>query len=212
MDERDQRANQTHEGEHQQARSPSDERHDPSVLGAHCYMPHGDEAQRLLKERADNLSREREVEQESREEERYLRIHLGEGERYGLPFALLEEILHVRGLRAMPGVPSHIAGVLNRRGELLTVVDPAPLFGCETQQLDEGSRIVVVRGEEGMAGLLVSEVEDEVSFYRDELTPAFPTRNVAKRFIRGIHLGCVTLLDPRALLASPEVQVNQTDA
>ncbi|ABK44340.1 CheW protein [Magnetococcus marinus MC-1] len=164
----------------------------------------------VLEERARLLRRERHDEPlAGAAESCYLRISLGEEARYGIPFDALEEILYPRGVRAIPGVPPHIAGVMNRRGEFVTVVDPAPLFGLQPQSITKNSRIIVVQYLQHMvAGLLVTGVENEVRYHHDELTAPFPTRNLSTDFIRGIHLGNVTLLAPRTLLASPEVQIN----
>ncbi|MEG3640937.1 chemotaxis protein CheW [Magnetococcus sp. PR-3] len=177
---------------------------------AFARMPSDNDSAKVLEERARLLRSERhDGLAEQKVEECYLRISLGEDARYGIPFDALEEILYTKGVRSIPGVPNHIAGVINRRGEFVTVVDPAPLFGLEPQTQHADSRIIVVQhDQQRVAGLLVSRVESEVRYMRDELTAPFPTRNLSTDFIRGIHLGSVTLLAPRSLLASPEVQIN----
>ncbi|GAB6042711.1 chemotaxis protein CheW [Endothiovibrio diazotrophicus] len=195
----------------------SERRADAPPVDARALLPDGAAAREVLARRAEELLRSRGSPEEGAEEGAlFLRVHTGGGERFGLPHRHLDEILYPRGLRRVPGAPAHIAGVINRRGELLAVIDLNPLFSRPPQGVGEASRIVVVRsraagGATVTAGLLVAAVEDEERYREDRLERAFAAKTLADTaFVRGLHQGRVTLLDPDALLHDPALWVDDS--
>ena len=175
--------------------------------GAHRLLPDSERAQRLLAQRAAEL-RAGEQAEEMRGDP-FLRFTCA-GEAFGLPLARLDEILYPNGLRRVPGAPAHLAGVINRRGELLTVLDLAPLFSLTPGERGDDARIVVVAAGGVTAGLLVDTVEDEGRFITEELEPPFASAAVGNTaWVRGLHAGRVTLIDAEALLTDPAIQVNE---
>jgi purine-binding chemotaxis protein CheW len=72
-----------------------------------------------------------------------LLLRLGEHV-YALPAEAVERVERMAALIPLPDAPAGIAGVLNLRGELLTVVDPRPRLGLPTPPPDPGQHLVVV--------------------------------------------------------------------
>lgn len=96
----------------------------------------------------------------------YLVIRLG-ADRYAIESSLVEEIVSLVRLKALPGAPAGVAGVMNYRSEAVPVIDlNLVALGVATGQ-HVASRIVVVRyvakGVErtpGLLGLLVPEATE----------------------------------------------------
>ncbi|OSM00214.1 chemotaxis protein CheW [Magnetofaba australis] len=184
-----------------------------TAFGAHRFLPTDEHARHTLAQRAKLLAgSEDDKSRELAQNEWFLRFHTGGEERYGLPFHCLEEILYVTGLRAIPGAPRHIVGVVNRRGALLTVMDLNPLFGNPSQEIHPEGRIIVTHAGDLTVGLLAREVEDEEHGSSEEILPTFPSSAVENLgAIRGIYQGRVTLLNPDALLRDPQILVNDAE-
>lgn len=77
-------------------------------------------------------------------------------EEYGLPAALVREVVGYSAPRPVPGSPMHVEGVINLRGRIIPVVDLRRRFGAGGARPD-GAQIVVV----AMPGLTVGVVVDE---------------------------------------------------
>jgi len=84
--------------------------------------------------------------------------------------------------------PPYVRGVLNLRGQLLTVIDLRCKLGLEPIELDARMRIIVVRREEGIVGLLVDQVEDIVEANAADMeSPPANLGQVAGTFFRAIY-------------------------
>lgn len=77
----------------------------------------------------------------------------------GAPAGIVREILPPLTATRIPGVPSAVAGVVNIRGALLTVLDAHQMLGRPAGAGDEGA-ILVLRVAGRLVGLAVSEVQD----------------------------------------------------
>ena len=80
--------------------------------------------------------------------EPYLLVEIG-GETYAVATEAVAEILVAAGLRSMPGTPAHVAGLIDRRGVPLVVLDTARLLGRPGAAEAEGGTILVVEPKDG---------------------------------------------------------------
>ena len=78
---------------------------------------------------------------------------------YGIDSTLVREIVPVLDAARLPGAPPHVRGVVNLRGQLLTVVDLGHRLTNTPTATADGS-IVVVMAAERMLGLVVDDVHD----------------------------------------------------
>jgi purine-binding chemotaxis protein CheW len=78
---------------------------------------------------------------------------------YGIDSTAVREIVSVLDAARLPGAPAHVRGVVNLRGQLLTVVDVGHRLTGAAAATPEGS-IVVVMAAERTLGLVVDDVHD----------------------------------------------------
>jgi purine-binding chemotaxis protein CheW len=78
---------------------------------------------------------------------------------YGLDSSAVREIVTMPGATRLPGAPAHVRGVVNLRGQLLTVVDLGRRLTGTVLESADGSVVVVTVGERAL-GLLVDDVHD----------------------------------------------------
>lgn len=71
-----------------------------------------------------------------------------------------------------PQACEHIKGIINLRGRLVTVIDPALRMGLEAQTLSEQSRVLVVEDQGESVGIWVSKVEDVIPLLEGSLRAA----------------------------------------
>lgn len=90
--------------------------------------------------------------------ERLLIVEL-RGGLYGIDSGVVREIVPVIDATRLPGAPPHVRGVVNLRGQLLTVVDVGHRLTGTPAETPEGSIVVVTMAERAL-GLLVDDVHD----------------------------------------------------
>jgi len=170
-------------------------------------MPTGEEAARVLARRARELLAD-DASGADPGRELLLCCRSGGGERFGIPYRFLDEVLYARGLRPVPGTPAHIAGIISLRGELPAVLDIDPLFGLPPQTPDPDSPVLMLRADGVRAGLLLREVGGEEPYRPTELECAFVTEGAQHPgFVLGLHDGRMSVIDAQALLHDPMVRV-----
>lgn len=129
----------------------------------------------VLQRRADALAF-RDDEQELLDTVATLRFRLG-AEWYAVRVSEVREIFHDYEITAIPCVPGYILGVVNVRGEILSVTDPARLMGIGEVGLD-GSALppaVVVAHDDLATALVVDEIGDITEFDGGAVEPPIST-------------------------------------
>ncbi|MEA3286985.1 MAG: chemotaxis protein CheW [Candidatus Marinimicrobia bacterium] len=80
----------------------------------------------------------------------------------GLDIADVQEInKHVDITKAF-GAPDYVRGIINLRGEIVTVIDLRQKFGIKQKELNEKMRVVIVESQGENMGLLVDRIDDIV--------------------------------------------------
>jgi purine-binding chemotaxis protein CheW len=81
-------------------------------------------------------------------------------ETFGLPIAMVREIVRVPEITSVPNAPAYVEGVINLRGRIIPVVDLRKRFGDKSGQASKKNRIVVVEMESRPIGLLVDSASE----------------------------------------------------
>lgn len=81
-------------------------------------------------------------------------------ETFGLPIAMVREIVRVPEITSVPNAPDYIEGVINLRGRIIPVVDLRKRFGEKSVEANKKNRIVVVELENRAIGLLVHSASE----------------------------------------------------
>jgi purine-binding chemotaxis protein CheW len=121
-------------------------------------------------------------------------------EEYALELRLLHGVYPATGLTPVPCTPPFVAGLLNLRGEILTVLDLAAAMGLpgfERREQPEQHEVLLADTQRVRVGLLVDEVLGVRWIALDSLDRAL----TGGESTRGIAEARTVLLDLEALLA-----------
>lgn len=94
------------------------------------------------------------------EEIRQLLVFDVAGGSYALPVEMVREIVRLRPTTPIPRAPQDVCGVISLRGEILQVIDLRRRIGAQPTEPGRAARVVVVQGEDAVAGLLVDGVRE----------------------------------------------------
>ncbi len=122
----------------------------------------------ILRKRAESLATEAE-EYSAREMMSVLLFRLGD-EWYGTDIEGVREILQEYTITPLPCVPRHILGVVNVRGEIVSVTDPAMLMGVAgNSAITPEHPLILVQNGTAITALVVDEAGDIVEAERDSI-------------------------------------------
>ncbi|HVX84752.1 MAG TPA: chemotaxis protein CheW [Phycisphaerae bacterium] len=121
---------------------------------------------------------------------KYLTFALG-AEEYGLEILKVREIIGYMEITAVPHTPAHVRGVINLRGQVISVVDLRARFGLAAmERTDETCIIVVEISSEGRRicmGIIVDRVSEVLNIAASNIedAPSFGT-NIDTSYILGM--------------------------
>jgi purine-binding chemotaxis protein CheW len=132
---------------------------------------------------------------------------------YGVGLEMVREIQRAGRITPVPTAPDFIVGVMNLRGNILSVVDIRAFFGLPGLTIGEKTRILVVEGSGLRIGILVERV-DEITDVREEdvKPPLSSDKGLAEDYIRGIvtYRGeMLIVIDLGKVLANPRLVVEE---
>jgi len=129
----------------------------------------------VLRRRAESLAM-RDDEVELHDTVAILRFRLGV-EWYAVRVSEVREIFHDYEITAIPCVPGYILGVVNIRGEILSVTDPARLMSLGGIDLDHQALppAVVVAHDDVATALVVDEIGDITEVDAGAIEPPIST-------------------------------------
>lgn len=129
-------------------------------------------------------------------------------ETYGINVMQVQEVLRYTEIAPVPGSPDYVIGIINLRGNVVTVIDTRTRFGLETAEVTDNSRIVIIEADKQVIGILVDSVAEVVYLKQSEIdvAPNVGTDESA-RFIQGVsnyENELLILVDLNKLLSDEE--------
>ncbi|CZF80251.1 chemotaxis protein CheW [Grimontia sp. AD028] len=131
-----------------------------------------------------------------------------EDETYGINVMQVREVLRYTEIAPVPGAPDYVLGIINLRGNVVTVIDTRSRFGLAQGEVSDNTRVIVIEAESQVIGIMVDSVAEVVYLKTSEIdtTPSVGTDESAK-FIQGVsnrngHL--LILVDLNKLLSDEE--------
>jgi len=131
-----------------------------------------------------------------------------ENETYGINVMQVQEILRYSEIAAVPGAPDYVVGIINLRGNVVTVIDTRCRFGLMPAEITDNSRIVIIEADKQVIGILVDSVAEVVYLKKSEMeaAPHVGTEE-SSQFIQGVTNrddGLLILVDLNKLLSDDE--------
>ena len=133
-----------------------------------------------------------------------------ENETYGINVMQVQEVLRYTEIAPVPGALDYVLGIINLRGNVVTVIDTRMRFGLVPAEVTEQTRIVIIEAEKQVVGILVDSVAEVVYLHESEIeaAPNVGSEETSK-FLQGVcHRDnqLLILVDLNKLLSNDELQ------
>jgi purine-binding chemotaxis protein CheW len=131
----------------------------------------------------------------------------------GIPIAEVRETIRIRPITRVFLTPPWLVGIFSLRGEIVPAIDLAPWLGLPRTIVGDESRLVVLRPQGKVLGLLADELAELRVLDRALVTPPPPTLSAEQAaLLSGVAAtptGTVRLIHPEALLRSERMRTLQ---
>ncbi|WP_454781639.1 chemotaxis protein CheW [Legionella sp. WA2022007384] len=175
-------------------------------------IPKDEEALKILQARAKQLAKQ-EIDTSKNHGITFVRFSLGQNENYGISYQYVQEVLRNVSIAPAPFVPHFIAGVINWRGALITVVDLLKFFHLHhslSSSEQHNEFIIVVQLNNITLGLLVQRVEGSELYLPSELAVPLSSANVTNpEYILGLHHAITAIINVETLIASLNQEIKR---
>jgi purine-binding chemotaxis protein CheW len=81
----------------------------------------------------------------------------------GMDILKVQEINKLMEMTKVPQTPDYVTGILNLRGQIVTVIDLGNKLGLTSTDMSESTRNIIVNSANEYIGLLVSRISDVVA-------------------------------------------------
>ncbi len=115
-------------------------------------------------------------------------------ERYAVDVHRVIGVRNIRRITRVPNAPAFYRGVVNVRGQILTVLDLEAYFGIRTDESIAYSELIIVNGHGLELGILVDEIQEIVRL------PEETIETIDMPHTHGITLNKLIILDMDSLL------------
>ena len=105
---------------------------------------------------------------------------------YGVEIRKVKEVIRVTKITYLPSSPEYIAGIVNLRGNILSVTDLKRIFNLPHEEPTEKTRIIAVELGILETGLLVDEVIESIEVPLSKIEPSLLTiPSEGAKYIKG---------------------------
>lgn len=149
---------------------------------------------------------------------KYLTFSLGK-EEYGIQILKIREIMGYMDVTAVPKMPEYIKGVINLRGQVISVMDLRAKFGLPSIEKTDQTCVIVIEtmqdAEAVSAGIIVDRVSEVLDITTENIEePPHMSCSVNNHFILGmgkVNQNVLILLDIDKILDHDVVRCDKSE-
>jgi len=113
-------------------------------------------------------------------------------------------IERVTSITRVPGALDFVKGVINLRGEVIPVVDIRKRLELQQKEMDDETRIIIVKVEDLEIGMVVDEAYEVVTIEEEDIDKnIYNSKEIDEKLVKGVGRiadRIVVILDIRSLL------------
>ncbi|MFQ6042089.1 MAG: chemotaxis protein CheW [Candidatus Poribacteria bacterium] len=167
-----------------------------------------EEKEIILKERAKALAQERKMQKA----EAYIEVieFLIAHEKYAIESEYICEAYPLKEITPLPCTPTFVLGLINVRGEVLSVIDIKRFFELPETELTDHSRVIIVQSDEMQLGILADSILGVRSIPLDEIQPSLPTlTGIGAEYLKGMTSEQLVVIDVVKILTDKNIVVHE---
>ena len=173
------------------------------------WAPDAEAAKRILKARARVIAQEpanAEVGLDYIEVVEFVLAY----ENYAVETRHVREVYPLEHLTALPCTPAFVLGIVNVRGEILSVIDLRKFFDLPEKGLTDLNKVIVLESGHMVFGILADAVIGATRVRVAGIQPSLPTlTGVREAYLKGVTAERTVILDAEKLLADENIIVQE---
>ncbi len=129
---------------------------------------------------------------------------------YAIDYAYVKEVRTVIEITAIPGTPNFIMGIINFRGNMLSVVNLKTFFGLKEKGLTEFNKLIIIGKGNFEFGIMTDGILGNIRLDQHKLnSPPLTLSESGAEFIKAVSSEGIILLDTEKILSSKKLSIQQ---
>lgn len=165
--------------------------------------------QEVLKERAKLLAQEP---KKAKTDETYLEVveFQLEYEQYAIETSYIREVYPLKELTPIPCTPPFVLGIINIRGQILSVLDLKTFFNLPEKGLVDMNKVIILHSDEMEFGILTDTILGVRSIPLSDIQPSLPTlTDIRAKYLKGVTAERLVILDAAKILSDRNIIVHE---
>ncbi len=168
-----------------------------------------EEKHKILKTRAQELALEKTDENSLQESIEIIEFRLSY-ETFGIETAFVREVYPLKDYTILPGTPSFVIGIVNVRGQIISVIDLKKFFNLPEKGLGEMNKVIIIQNERMEFGILADVIQGTHSVLLDTIQTSLPEiSGIGGEYLKGVTNEHLIILDAKRILEDEKIIVNQ---
>ncbi|MDM8548653.1 chemotaxis protein CheW [Desulfobacterales bacterium HSG2] len=172
------------------------------------FRPNPEKKSEILKDRAKALAKragKREEDEACLQVVEFLLAH----EKYCIELVHIREVYPLKDLTPLPCTPPCVLGIINFRGQILSIVDLKKFFDLPEQELTD-HHVIILSSDEMEFGILADAILGVRHIPLSEIQPTLSTfTGIGAEYLRGVTKDRAVVLDGGKILSDKNIVVHQ---
>lgn len=131
-------------------------------------------------------------------------------ETYGIELAHIRFIHPLKELTFIPGAPDFILGIINIRGEIISIVDFKKIFDLPIGEPSRYIQVIILRSQEIEFGIRTDEVVGVREIRESDIQPSLPTlTGIRLQYLKGVTGDGMVILDGEKILSDKNMMIHK---
>ena len=163
---------------------------------------------RIRKERATILAQQPVIREAAIQYENIVEF-LVDQEKYGIPTNFVREVLLMKDVTKIPGVPDYVMGIVNVRGQIFSVIDIKTFFQIPRGKgISNRNRVIIIQNENMEYGIIADAITGVKSIPFDKIVSAPLTMSeFTRKYVKGVTEDQLIILDAEHMLTDKSIIV-----
>jgi purine-binding chemotaxis protein CheW len=168
-----------------------------------------EEKSRIMRKRAKKLASESKTKETDEEKLEILEFMLS-GERYGLESLYIREAYPLKNFTPIPCTPAFVLGLVNVRGQVMSIVDIGRFFELPRKGITELNRVLVLSSGDMEFGILADDILGVSQVPVKDIQESLPTlTDIRAEYLKGVTKDRLTILDAKKILTDKNLIVHE---
>lgn len=171
--------------------------------------PASKEIRNILKKRAALFTEEAANENGTKDGIEIIEFALAD-EMFAIESQYVREVFHMKTITPLPGVPEFIMGIINVRGQIVTVNNLKKFFNLPEKGLGELNKLIILKNDKMEMGILADVIGGTRILSKDSLENSLNhLSEIGQKYLLGITKDHLIVLDGNNLLNDNRIRINQ---